>query len=119
LACLTVLSPEDILQKTQAIEKNLGRQTKSIKNSNGQVEYRPRPVDIDILFFDNLTITSENLTIPHPLIAERRFVLQPFAEIAPHFIHPILNRSILQLLNTCSDLLKVEELPDSISTKRA
>ncbi|MHB9140391.1 MAG: 2-amino-4-hydroxy-6-hydroxymethyldihydropteridine diphosphokinase [Paludibacter sp.] len=89
----TNLSPSKLLNKTQEIEKNLGR----IKKSN--VNYTDRIIDIDILFYDNLIIEQPKLKIPHPLIMERDFVLIPLAEIAPDLIHPVLKKKIFELLN--------------------
>ncbi|MGL4331607.1 MAG: 2-amino-4-hydroxy-6-hydroxymethyldihydropteridine diphosphokinase [Bacteroidales bacterium] len=78
----TELKPEEVLNKTQHIEKNLGR----TKKSNGT--YSDRIIDIDILIYDNLIMESETLTIPHPLLQLRDFVLIPLKEIAPDLRHP-------------------------------
>lgn len=90
----TSLSPFDVLSKTQQIERSLGRETKSMD------EYLDRLMDIDILFYDNLIIDSPALKIPHPLIADRDFVLIPLSEIAPDLVHPVLNRKITELLKS-------------------
>ena len=87
-------SPFDVLSKTQQIEQNLGRETKSTD------EYLDRMMDIDILFYDNLIINSPALKIPHPLIVDRDFVLIPLSEIAPDLVHPVLNRKIIELLKS-------------------
>jgi 2-amino-4-hydroxy-6-hydroxymethyldihydropteridine diphosphokinase len=73
-------------------------------------KYGPRIIDIDILFFNGQIIDLPSLQIPHPQIAWRRFVLVPMAEIAPNFIHPILKKSILQLLESCPDPLDVKKI---------
>jgi 2-amino-4-hydroxy-6-hydroxymethyldihydropteridine pyrophosphokinase len=77
----TALLPEELLSVTQEIERELGREKKS---SCG--EYHDRIIDIDILLYDNLKIRTPELTIPHPLMYKRLFVMQPLAEIAPHDI---------------------------------
>ena len=86
----TALLPLDLLSQLKIIERRLGR-TK--RGENG-----PRPIDLDILFYDDVVIVEgKNLTLPHPRIAERLFVLQPLAEIAPDLVHPRLKRSIQDL----------------------
>jgi GTP cyclohydrolase IV len=92
LACLlaTELKPKELLRELKAVEKKMGRQT-TFRNA-------PRPIDIDILFFDSLVMESPELTIPHPRVAERAFVLVPLADIAPEFVHPVLQRKISDLL---------------------
>ena len=89
----TTLAPEEILKATQEIERRLGRTKKSIDGC-----YSDRPIDIDILLYGNRVIESEHLTIPHPLLHKRLFVLQPLAQIAPQVIHPTLGKSITRLL---------------------
>jgi len=89
----TALTPFDVLSKTQEIEKSLGRTAKTI---NG---YSDRLIDIDILLYDNLIIDQPTLKIPHPLIAERDFVIIPLSEIAPDLVHPVFGRKIVELLN--------------------
>ena len=89
----TALIPFDVLSKTQEIEKSLGRTAKTI---NG---YSDRLIDIDILLYDNLIINQPTLKIPHPLIAERDFVIIPLSEIAPDLVHPVFGRKIVELLN--------------------
>lgn len=90
----TELSPIEVLHKTQQIEKELGRKRKS-KNK----KYHDRPIDIDLLLCDDLVINTKELTIPHPLMQERKFVLEPLNEIAPDVIHPVLHISISEILN--------------------
>ncbi len=89
----TNLSPFDLLAKTQKIERDLGRETKSV---NG---YADRLIDIDILLYDNLVIDHPILKIPHPLIAERDFVIVPLAEIASDLVHPVSGERIQEMLS--------------------
>ena len=88
----TELSPYQLLDTTENIERELGRTSKS----NGGV-YHDRVIDIDILLYGSETVSTERLTIPHPLMHMRDFVLEPLAQIAPHTIHPTTGKSIEQL----------------------
>ena len=63
----------------------------------------PRLIDIDILLLDEMQVETPQLIIPHPLLAARRFALQPLTEIAPHLLHPVLGKTIETLLNECTD----------------
>ncbi len=98
----TNLKAEKVLEKILSIEKNLGR-TRDKK-------WEARIIDIDILFFNSEIFKSSNLQIPHPHLHERRFALVPLAEIAPEFVHPVLKKTVKELLNECPDELKVERL---------
>lgn len=89
----TSLSPSEVLSVTQSIERDLGRMKKSI---NGQ--YSDRPIDIDILLYDNLVIDTPDLSIPHPLMHKRLFVMEPLTEIDPKLIHPVLHLSMEDIL---------------------
>lgn len=89
----TKLSPFDLLSATCRIENSLGRTHKTHNN-----RYTDRIIDIDILFYDQLILKTPELIIPHPLIQNRLFVLNPLDEIAPDFVHPILHKSIHQML---------------------
>lgn len=87
----TSLSALELLTATQQIEKELGRTEKS----NGT--YHDRIIDIDILFYDDEVLQTPELTLPHPLMHERKFVMDPLSEIAPFVIHPILKERIIDL----------------------
>ena len=89
----TALAPMQLLDMTESIERELGRTQKS---NNGH--YRDRIIDIDILLYGDNIIVSDRLTIPHPLMHKRDFVLEPLAEIAPETQHPVLHKSIKQLM---------------------
>lgn len=94
----TTLSPTALLRTTQAIERQLGRTEKS----NGA--YHDRIIDIDILLYGNRTIHTSRLHIPHPLMAQRLFVLQPLAQIAANVIVPGSSKSVGEMLNTLQAL---------------
>jgi 2-amino-4-hydroxy-6-hydroxymethyldihydropteridine diphosphokinase len=92
----TEFAPEKILEKIHEFENNLGK-----KKRTG--EYLARTIDIDILFFNDEIINQPDLIIPHPRLHERKFVLEPLAEIIPDFIHPVFNEKISKLNNKCLD----------------
>ena len=88
----TSLSPLELLKATQEIEIEMGHTQKS----NGA--YHDRIIDIDILLYDNLVLQTPELTLPHPLMHERLFVMEPLAEIAPNVIHPVFKKPVISLL---------------------
>ena len=90
LAIETQLEPFDLLDALKMAEKHIGR--------TSTFRYGPRLIDIDILFFDQLILEDEKLIIPHPKIAERAFVLIPLDEIAPQLLHPLLHRSVHEMV---------------------
>lgn len=87
----TDYTPQELLVITQQIEKELGRTEKS----NGT--YHDRVIDIDILLYDDEVLQTPELVLPHPLMHERKFVMEPLAEIAPFVQHPIFKESIMDL----------------------
>jgi 2-amino-4-hydroxy-6-hydroxymethyldihydropteridine diphosphokinase len=90
VALQTDLSAEDFLAEIMTIEREMGRQRTRPKG--------PRTVDIDILLFGKAVLTTAQLTLPHPAMHQRRFVLEPLAEIAPDLQHPVLKKSARELL---------------------
>lgn len=99
----SVLNAYEFFELTKDVENRLGR----TRNGNG---YHARTIDIDILFYDDIVLQTNDLVIPHPRIPERRFVLEPLCEINPEFIHPVLMKSMEQLLKECNDPLQVIRL---------
>ncbi len=86
----TLLPPTALLHFLKSLERQLGRIP--------SVRYGPRLIDLDILFYDDLVLDSDELTIPHPRVHERAFVLVPLADLAPDFVHPVLRKSVSTLL---------------------
>ena len=97
----TGLPAREVLERILVIEKSMGRE---------RIEkWGSRIIDIDILFYDDEVINEPDLIVPHPYLHQRKFVIEPLAEIAPQHIHPVLNKSILQL-NIFDDTLIVKKL---------
>jgi 2-amino-4-hydroxy-6-hydroxymethyldihydropteridine diphosphokinase len=99
----TQFSPEKLLKNIAQIENRFGRERVKGK-------YTSREMDIDILYFDDLIMNIEKLTIPHPQISNRLFVLLPLAEIAPEFVHPLLRLNSSQMLKNCSDSSTIKKV---------
>lgn len=100
----TPLEAPALLEQLLDIEKTIGRLR--------QEKYGPRLIDIDILLFDDKVINTPSVTVPHPQLPNRRFALIPLAEIAADIIHPVLKKSILQLLKECPDQLEVHRFDE-------
>ncbi len=98
----TTLSAHQVLQTILQIELDMGRVR--------ELKWAPRTIDIDILFYDNLVMDEDDLTVPHPLLHLRKFTLQPMAELAANLVHPKLHATISQLLVSCPDTCLVEKL---------
>lgn len=91
----TCLSPETLLQHLKLIEKKIGRKERE--------KWHEREIDIDIIFYGKNIVETSTLTIPHPLMHLRRFVLAPLVEIDPEFVHPVFGKSLAGLLDECPD----------------
>ena len=97
--CISVstnLSPTNLLLKTQIIEQQLGRKKKG-------PNYEDRTIDLDIIYYENWIINLPELTVPHPLLSNRKFVLLPLNDIAPLFLHPRLNLNTKELIRQSND----------------
>ena len=102
----TALSPEALMQAALETEAEAGR-VRGVRNA-------PRTLDVDILFYGDLVRRTEALTLPHPRLHERRFVLVPLAELAPALRHPALGRTVAELLAACPDQAHVEVWPGRV-----
>ncbi len=99
----TELTPEECMDRILKIERTMGRE----RDGTG---YRDRIIDVDILLFDDLVVKTRRMTIPHPGMPDRRFVLLPLAEILPHLRHPVLNLTVSEILEKCPDHSEVRRM---------
>lgn len=98
----TTLAPDELMKTLLHIETGLGR----IRTE----KYGPRTIDLDLLFFDEQVYHSSVVTLPHPALQDRKFVLVPLAELSPRKIHPVYNKTITALLKECADTLDVKKI---------
>ncbi len=98
----TEKNPYDLLRELLMIEKELGRKRHEVEG------YESRPIDLDILYYDDKIINDADLILPHPRLHKRRFALMPLCDIAADFIHPVFKRSNRELLNECEDTSEVK-----------
>lgn len=105
----TSLSPEDLHNEIKSIEQTLGRESRE--------KWTQREIDIDLLFYGDRIIDEDNLKVPHNRIEDRRFVLVPLAEMDPDLIHPVLNKSVKELLTETKDNLEVSKYTENVQEK--
>ncbi len=104
----TAKSAIKILKSIKEIEQQFGRKHSSLPG------YHSREIDIDILFYDDEIISEDDLEIPHPRLSERRFALEPLNKIAPGKMHPLLLKTVAELLAACTDSSKVKQITQSV-----
>ena len=105
----TKLSAQELMNALLAIEKQMGRERLGQDNT-----YQNRIIDVDILFFNTEVIESSTLQIPHPRLHLRRFVLEPLNEVALYYVHPLLHKSVSELLVLCTDKGQVKKLEHAL-----
>ncbi len=96
----TSVKPKTLLHKLKSIEVTVGRKER--------IRWGPREIDLDIIFYDDKILRTVDLSIPHPDFQNRRFVLEPLADIAPEWKSPIDGKTVLELLNNCADKTIIE-----------
>ncbi|WP_242696168.1 2-amino-4-hydroxy-6-hydroxymethyldihydropteridine diphosphokinase [Longitalea luteola] len=105
LLLTTSLSARELITTILSVEEKMGRRRLE--------RFGPRLIDIDIIFYNDDIIDEPNLTVPHPELQNRRFVLEPLNEIAPSFVHPVLHKTVAELLLECKDELEVKKVQSS------
>lgn len=109
VAISTGLEPEILMKTLLGIEQKLGR-------VRGSEQYAPRTIDMDIMFYDQDIIATNLLSVPHPRMHLRRFVLTPLNDIAPLFLHPVLNKTVSELLAACQDNSPITRIKTNLCT---
>lgn len=102
----TGLASRDLLKEVLYIETLMGR--------NRKEKLGPRIIDIDIIFFNHEVVNEPELTVPHPEMANRRFVLEPLNQVIPAYIHPVSYKTVKQLLDECTDPLPVKKIQPQV-----
>lgn len=107
----TDLSAQDLRKLTSEIEKAAGREAEIKLNKH---DYQARTLDIDILFYDQITIVENDLEIPHPRLHLRNFVLEPLAEINENLVHPVFDKTVKELLKTSTDSSDIKRFAEGL-----
>lgn len=104
----TELAPLELLDLLKGAERTLGRETPKERNA-------PRVIDMDILFYGDLVVSEPSLEVPHPKLAERAFVLVPLAEVRPQIVHPLLKKTVAELLQGLDTRKGVVRVPGALA----